>query len=155
MKVENSDLSWLLNVSNDLRRLHGDDPLEDLPLSTPNEVNACLIANAFNYDCEVFPTRHFDKWDKSRPDSYAIKFRSEDDAKLYLKTIGLEDTDEHILEYVNEWAGNSYYCPLTDDLNRIALNFDAGDYPEYDEYSEINDPDAYVEDDDLYDDDEL
>lgn len=52
MKMENHELVTLLNVANDLR----DSTLSDLPISEPESANHCLVARAFNYNCEVEPS---------------------------------------------------------------------------------------------------
>ncbi len=110
MKIENKDLSFLLGLANDLRIAKGDDILEDLPVSTPEDTGCCLVANAFNYGCEVIP--YYGQVG-------TIIFESEEDLSVYLSVV------KDAKEVANKTAS------LPSILNEIASDFDNGAFPEY------------------------
>jgi hypothetical protein len=110
--MKREDLSWLLGLANDMRAAHEDDLLDDLPESYPEDASACIIANAFNYDCEVQPLR-------SGPGR--IYFATEDDKEKYLTIVGEK----------SRIADAYLVAELTPELNEVALAFDDGEYNEY------------------------
>jgi hypothetical protein len=135
-----SDVSYLLSLANDMRKYNGDSSLDDLPISEPREVGSCIIANAFNYGCEVSPS-------SISGVTPSIMFQTKQDRDTYLKVIGFSH-DAFI-----DWFGSisAHWCydeaghfpaPLTDELNQIALDFDKGiRFVEYvvDDFDEKND----------------
>jgi hypothetical protein len=121
LTTDPADVSFLLSLANDMRREKGDPTLSDLPTSTPQEPNMCIIANAFNYGCEVNP--HYNPRDRH------ILFNSEEDRDAYLKVVGI--SKEELADWQEEAAGKFWFkhdvaAPLTDELNDIATDFDEG-----------------------------
>lgn len=131
-------LAWVLSIANDMRSLNGDRLLDDLPKSQPGMPSECIIANAFNYGCQVGPVR-------SENNTGSIIFFSAQDAKNYLTVmdISMEDALEymnnHSMESVTyktlehyELVYGSVPMPLTPELNKIANLFDEGElFSEY------------------------
>lgn len=117
------DVSYLLSLANDMRRAKGDEILDDLPESEPQEVHACIIANAFNYGCEVHPRgEHLE-------DAY-IEFTEREDLETYLKVMNITDWETWARKqtamtdlYETCWWTRG---PLNKELNSIAVDFDEG-----------------------------
>lgn len=132
--MRREDLAWLLGMANDMRLANDDEPLEDLPISVPEDVGACIIANAFNYGCEVNPRNE---------EVGTIIFWSQADAENYCSVTGIDPTT--IVSKTNSLtSGETFVVKLTPELNEVALNFDDGMYEEYNYYKwvEENDPEA-------------
>lgn len=146
MKAQAHDKStavWLLNLANDMRKAKNDKTLDDLPVSIPQDANRCIIANAFNYGCNV------------DPDSGMITFKTQEDRDTYLKVMDIDSEtsddlyigiDEISEEDYNEW--NTVYCtteaPMTAQLIDIAQLFDTGElFAEYSEYGSNNVKETY------------
>lgn len=125
MRVQNEALSRLLNYANDMRVEKGDKQLEDLPKSIATSASSCIIARAFNYGCQVSP---------SVTNGGEIFFNSKEDLETYLKVVPGSEVSE-CNEEIDLYVGR-----LTPELNRIALDFDNGEYEEYElKGSEIDD----------------
>jgi len=144
--MRRDDLSWLLGMANDMRARKNDDPLKDLPISVPEDTGACIIANAFNYDCEVDPRTPTDK----DPDLVGwINFQTQEDVEAYCKITGIEPPNQAAFD--DEGVSNEedpYRCKLTKELNEVALDFDSGKYDEYNYYTWVeksDDPEAVAE----------
>ena len=120
MKIDSPELTLLLDLANDLRKKKDNDVLSDLPSSIPEEPSECLVANAFNYGCEVMPGREFTRFAKN------ITFKTHEDAKLY-QSIVLERTGD-LMEIDDNF---NFIVELHDDLNEIASKFDHHEYVEY------------------------
>lgn len=117
--MRREDLAWLLGYANDMRAAKNDKLLKDLPDSYKGQPGSCLIANAFNYDCEVFP------FAGGEIENTEISFRTQDDLDTYLKVTGVKD-------YNVDLASGTYIAQLTPELNDVAIAFDQGKIPEYD-----------------------
>lgn len=134
--MKREDLAWLLGMANDMRTAKGDATLDDLPISVPEDIGSCLVANAFNYDCEVDPRTPSDS------DPYrlgTIQFQEIEDVKTYCKITGLDLTGSMFA---------TLECPLTPELNAVAVDFDNNKYDEYNYYvwvAESNDLAAVAE----------
>jgi len=112
MKTEKETLIYLLDLANEMRARKGDDQLTDLPESIPSSPGKCIIANAFNYGCEVLP---------SSKDDFrgVIIFNNQEDLDTYLDIVEIEKADIMHSDIV-------FSAKLTKELNEIALNFDHG-----------------------------
>src|SRR6187402_2687126 len=98
MKMENEELSKLLNISNDLRNVKGDKLLDDLPVSDPEQTTSCLVANAFNYGCEVNPSANKKKGQ--------IGFNNREDLEIYLNLV---DDAREVSEEEDDYSLDSEY----------------------------------------------
>lgn len=136
-EVNKETATWLLNLANDMRRAKEDQLLNDLPLSIPNNSENCIIANAFNYGCQVEPGN-----------GGFITFQTIEDRNTYLKVMGMEwspeeyecdctedyfcgceDKEDTITVTYNGVNLGSYYyanAPMTEELVKIAEDFDEG-----------------------------
>jgi hypothetical protein len=113
------DVSWLLNIANDMRKAKGDKLLVDLPSSVPQDPNNCIIANAFNYGCNVDPAPGI------------ITFQNEEDVDTYFQVMGLnkadftyDDDDFADDEVYRGHVYDSNEAPMTQELIDIAEAFD-------------------------------
>jgi hypothetical protein len=122
--ISKENLTWLLNVANDMRAYHGDELLEDLPKSIPGNSSRCIIANAFNYGCHV-----------GLSGTGTITFNNLEDRNAYMEVMELEfsDYDFEVLEDgtfddLSTFGPNRIYigysAPMTPELLKIALQFD-------------------------------
>jgi hypothetical protein len=122
-KTDPETISWLLSLANDMRSAKGDNLLDKLPKSIPSDAHSCVIANAFNYNCEVSPGKIF-----KTPDGEfvgAISFENSKDRDIYLKIVGI--SKESLPDYDGGHADfTDDVAPLTPELNEIAHKFDAG-----------------------------
>lgn len=118
--MRRDDLAWLLSMANDMRAANDDEKLDDLPISVPEDTGSCIIANAFNYGCEVNPADDVEK-------SY-IQFWTETDAETYCQVTGLDFGN---IRPETIGSCTSWKVPLTPELNKVALAFDEGEYDEY------------------------
>jgi hypothetical protein len=122
--MKREDLSWLLGMANDMRAANDDEQLTDLPISVPEDVGACIIANAFNYGCEVNPS-------SDGPETSYIQFWSRHDAEVYCKVTNIDPVEiKSVQDSLS--SGTSWRVHLTPELNDVAIAFDEGEYDEYD-----------------------
>jgi hypothetical protein len=132
---ERQYFTLLLNLANDMRALHNDQKLDDLPTSVPQDQYHCIIANAFNYGCTV------------EPGEALITFKSREDVEAYLKVMGFsynyltsdneygEDEGWLYVDDYGEYRAEYYEAPMTPELVDIAEQFDTGTlFREYSEY---------------------
>lgn len=134
MKVDAKELVLLLELANEMRKKKGDDLLEDLPVSDPWKMESCLIANAFNYGCQV------------NPGEGLIFFQTLDDMEMYFKVLKemdlLDPSDDYLCDFHgipqgSDWkkylstSMEGYVSPLPMILVDIAENFDRGAYKPY------------------------
>ena len=120
MRLEVKELVDLLNVSNDLRKLQGDEALRDLPRGIPGKSTSCLVANAFNYGCEVAP----------KDPSVYIFYNKVDSLPLIIFE-SPSDTDKYLSVVKGAKKVNSHVATMPWWLNQIAYDFDRGVYREY------------------------
>jgi len=119
MKTEKEKLIFLLDLANEMRVKNNDSQLDDLPMSIPGSIGKCIVANAFNYGCEVYPSKTHNNIDGTKGH---ILFKNEKDCLAYIKIIGNALKDNVFpLKY-----GGFYKAPLSKELNQIALAFDEG-----------------------------
>ena len=129
MKPNKDALVYLLNLANDMRRAKGDNEIYALPGSTRHHPYDCIIANAFNYGCAVYPT-------------LGIFFQEEKDALTYCKVMDIspdnvkfiecdskrpEDMDDNNYNptaYDGRGPDLPWKAPLTNELEMIAKWFD-------------------------------
>lgn len=116
--MKRQDLNWLLDTANEMRRLKNDDLLNDLPMSYMKKSSRCLIANAFNYGCRVYPGPR-------SSERSIIVFKTEEDLDTYLKVMEISEA------YVLSREKEDYSARLTQELNEVALGFDNYNYPQY------------------------
>jgi hypothetical protein len=122
--MKREDLAWLLSVANDMRRKKGSNEIEDLPDSEAGVPSRCIIANAFNFGCNVYPGH--------KVETSEIIFKTKEDLDTYLKIMDLDQDS-----VVTENDEYKYYAArLTEDLNQVAIAFDEGEYKEYEEVYE-------------------
>lgn len=107
-------LAKLLNLANDLRRSFAAEPLEELPKSRPQIPQACVIANALNFNCQVLPRRR---------GVGCVLFEKREHAERFIELTGQD---------ARPWPSGhgEFEAPLTPELNEIARAFDRGDLPE-------------------------
>jgi hypothetical protein len=116
--MRREDLAWLLDLANDMRIAKGDEQLNDLPQANKGQPRSCLIANAFNYGCSVYPAPRDEIFNAE------ISFKTQEDLDTYLKITGIEN------HRIDE-AWGTYTAQLTPELNDLAIKFDQGKIPEY------------------------
>lgn len=119
-RYKTSELAHLLSLANDMRAAKGDNLLTELPKSTPGNAAACVVANAFNYGCNVYP-------------GDGIYFKVEEDAITYCKIVGVDP--KRVKHNPSRWrSANPWFAPLTTELANLAHAFDNKLYSEL-EYS--------------------
>ncbi len=112
-----------VNLANDFRAVFGGETIDDLPSGIPSESRHCVLAKAFNFDCEV------DGSGGSEGDWY-VKFKTirVNSAKVKAEKLAeILETDVKVNEYTS-WDGTeqaTYTVFLPDYIAAIAIAFDA------------------------------
>jgi hypothetical protein len=120
-----------LEAANTLRGIFGEQLLDDLPLGIPADSSRCILANAFNFDCEV-ACINGNQWTAS--------FNSNEGEKAN-KLAEILDTKVTV-SHGTRWTGTTdlgvyteeiiaFHVALPESIGQIAYWFDSGRLPEY------------------------
>lgn len=109
-----------LQVTNQFRFVTGQKGITDLPKGVRYHPRSCVLAKAFNKDASVQPNRGF-----FRGRVTFIGHDSEVKARRLAEVLGTKATS------MGRYS-HTYRVKLPRFLGRLARDFDAGRYPEYD-----------------------
>jgi len=145
MKLNAESVAWAIELANRVRREKGEVLLRGkLPYSQHVGIaGKCVLARAFNFDCEVAPFDYFglSAGDLPVDSHWCIRFQDKSVAKILAnalshKVVSISDEDRGCTTsaYINKQ--NGHYVPLPDEITTIAETFDHD--PAYlEEYMEI------------------
>lgn len=120
-----------VNAANLFRKKYGHDLIDDLPQSKAGDSDKCVLARAFNFDCEVDGLNNYqgNNYNPELNNTWFAKFsaRDKDKAEALAKILNTEVVSENSDEYKERNNSLNRVCViLPKKIAEIAVQFDNG-----------------------------